>query len=386
MLKRFEDWIFGLTFQQIGTMVNNQPLSRRPRAYLPTGGLLIVLLLISGLNVEATSASPTRNRAFYPSTLTVSQLFLPSPTARSLDPLTTSQRNRDGGAPNNNRSLLDVVADIRGGDTNNLRGGVFGGDAAASAALPLLALTTIDYTSLIEGAYGWCGDLGAPSALVAGAVVATLYDNMHSGDLEMSDSDSRLVRFGKIVTRLLLLSAFAMETLSIFVTTVTGTMLLSLTVEQMSISDAVIHTPLEFLKENFEFEFLTARIMFLQGLLNWLAAIGLGHILPSPGDFASPTEVALNKFIACSMGTLIVLMVSFFNTHSTFYANYLAMLTRWFYVMMHGHVFGIGTWPPRPLSFVLVPSMLFSFYWGYRALWPTDAPPAGKNETTRRKA
>ena len=357
----------------------NQTLPRGPRAYLPTGGV-IVLLLISGLNVEAKSASAARNRAFFPSTTNASRL-LSSPTAASLGPLITSQRNRHG-APKN-RSLLDVVTDLRGGENNNLRG-VIGGDA--DRAIPLLALTTIDYASLIEGAYGWCGDLGAPAALVAGAVVATLYDNMHSGDLEMSDSDSRLVRVGKLVTRLLLLSAFAMETLSIFVTTVTGTMLLSLTAEQMSISDAVIHTPLEFLKENFEFEFLTARIMFLQGLLNWLAAIGLGHILPSPGDFASPTEVALNRFIACSMGTLIVLMISFFNTHSTFYANYLAMLGRWFYVMMHGHVFGIGTWPPRPLSLVLVLSMLVSFYWGYQALWPTDSPPAGKSEKTKRKA
>jgi len=31
---------------------------------------------------------------------------------------------------------------------------------------------------LIQGAYDWCVNLGAPSALVAGAVVATDYENM----------------------------------------------------------------------------------------------------------------------------------------------------------------------------------------------------------------
>jgi hypothetical protein len=245
-------------------------------------------------------------------------------------------------------SALDVTCQV----VSNLRGGGI--------------LTHEQYQEFIDGAYGWCCNLGAPSALVAGAVVATLYENMHSGDLEVVETDTRSVQAGKKVTRLLLLSAFALETLSIFVTTVTGTMLLSRTPDQMNLSDTIIHTPLDFLRENFEFEYLTARITFLQGLLNWLAAIGLAHILPSPGDVVTPSEVAVNHFIACSMGTLIVLMISFFNTHMTHYKNYGSMLARWVYVTLHGHFF--LDWPPRPLSFLLVPSLFGSLYWGYKTL------------------
>jgi hypothetical protein len=74
------------------------------------------------------------------------------------------------------------------------------------------------------GAYDWCVNLCAPSALVAGAVIATIYENIGSGALDIrADSDTRWVMFGKRITRLLLLSAFAFEVLSIFVTTVTGT-------------------------------------------------------------------------------------------------------------------------------------------------------------------
>jgi hypothetical protein len=264
----------------------------------------------------------------------------------------------------------------------NVRGGgggsVASAAAAATAASAASAAASVDYEHLIEGAYSWCCNLGAPSALVAGAVVATLYENMHSGDLELSERDSKWVQLGKKLTRLLLLSAFMMETLSIFVTTVTGTMLLSQTVDQMSLSNVVIETPLEFLKEHFEFEFLTARIMFLQGLLNWLAAIALGHLLPSnkEGDVDTPTEIALNRFIACSIGTLIVLMVSFYNNHATFYPNYSTIVARWIYVMMHGHVFGIGSWPPQPLSLVLIPSLAACLYWAYHALWPSEVVPS----------
>ena len=232
-----------------------------------------------------------------------------------------------------------------------------------------------DIEHLIDDAYSWCCSLGAPSALVAAAVVATIYENMHSGDLEIDKSDGPWVQLGKKLTRLLLLSAFALETLSIFVTTVTGTMLLSRKHDQMFITNKDVTTPLEFLKENFEFEYLTASITFLQGLMHWLAAIALGHVLPSPGDAPdTPTEAALNKFIAWGMGTLILLMISFFNNHISFYQHYGSMLMRWFYVTLHGHVFGIGTWPPRPMSLVLMTTLGASLYYGYMALTRSEVP------------
>lgn len=227
----------------------------------------------------------------------------------------------------------------------------------------------VDFAGMIEGSYDWCVNLGAPSALVAGAVVATLYENMHRGDLEvLPGQDSRLMRLGKQMTRLLLLSAFALEAVSIFVTTVTGTMLLSRTAEQMTLlHHDDIQTPLEFLRKNFEFEYLTARISFLQGLLNWLAAIGLEHCLPSPGD--SLHTISMNRFIACSMMTLIVLMLSFYNHHMTFYHNYLHMLGCWLSVLLSRFH---GNWPPSPLSLLLWPITAASIYFGYEALFKGD--------------
>lgn len=77
-----------------------------------------------------------------------------------------------------------------------------------------------DVGELAMGAYDWCGNLGAPSALVAGAVVATLYETMKSGDLVLDRDDTLIVALAKKLTRMLLMSAFALETVSIFVTTV----------------------------------------------------------------------------------------------------------------------------------------------------------------------
>jgi hypothetical protein len=140
-------------------------------------------------------------------------------------------------------------------------------------------------------------------------------------------------------------------------------------------SSAVIDTPLELLRENFEFEYLTAQITFLQGLLNWLAAIGLAHILPSSEVTAiSPPEDALNRFIACSLGTLILLMISFFNSHLTFYNNYPSMLIRWCDVTYHRFFGVISHSPTTPLSLVLFPLLLTSFYYGYKALSQIETP------------
>ena len=228
--------------------------------------------------------------------------------------------------------------------------------------------TSTEYETYVVEAYDWCCQLGAPSALVAGAVIATLYENMHRGDLQVLESDSSRVQLGKKLTRLLLLSAFLLEAISIFVTTVTGTMLLSLPVAEVQAHSVPVHSPLQFLRENYEFEYLTARITFLQGLLNWLAAIGLGHLFPKPDDALS--TIALNKFIACTMGTVIIMMVSFYNAHLRFYRNYLDMLLRWGVVTMQ-RFFGM-TGPKRPLLLLLWPIFGASVYYGYQALTITE--------------
>ena len=165
-----------------------------------------------------------------------------------------------------------------------------------SSAATVLSLRGGEVSEIAMAAYEWCVNLGNPSALVAGAVIATIYENISSGTLEIKKDDHPHVKFAKRLTRVLLLSAFALEVMSIFVTTVTGTMLMSKTEDAL---DAMVEvtkdtTPLSFLRHNFEFEYLTARITFLQGLLNWLMAIALGHLIP--GDESMETRL-LNKFV-----------------------------------------------------------------------------------------
>jgi hypothetical protein len=228
----------------------------------------------------------------------------------------------------------------------------------------VLVLRGGQVANLMESSYGWCMNLGAPAALVAGAVVATVYQNLENGDLNVEPEDSKLTKFSKKVTRFLLLSAFALEVMSIFVTTITGTMLLSRTVESMAsvavITDAT--TPMMFMRDNFEFEYLTSRITFLQGLLNWMAAIALGHWIPAKGE--SKATRKMNKFVASMLGTTIVLMLSFYNAHMTFYPNYWMMMTRWAVVTFERFLWN---WPPRPLAVVFVPCLLASLFFGYEA-------------------
>lgn len=92
------------------------------------------------------------------------------------------------------------------------------------------ALTTIRGGSAADlemagGAFDWCANLGAPAALVGGAVLATLAETRE--EMAPKRRDSQKQRLVKQVQRFLLLSAFALEIISIFATTVTGTMLLS---------------------------------------------------------------------------------------------------------------------------------------------------------------
>jgi hypothetical protein len=212
----------------------------------------------------------------------------------------------------------------------------------------------------IDLAYGWCVNLGAPAALVAGAVIATIYENIRGGDLEVKRGDTTYVKYAKKLTTFLLMTAFGLQIVSIFVTTVTGTMLLSGDAATLKTTST---TALGFLREHFEFEYLTSRITFLQGLLNWLGAVALEHTIPRKGEGKAAEK--MNRFVASSLLTLILLLVSFYNHHMTFYHNYSHMLSRWLKVSFVRYV---GQWPPRPLALLFVPTTLLSLYLGGRAL------------------
>lgn len=203
---------------------------------------------------------------------------------------------------------------------------------------------------------------------------------MRSGDLDISPQDNKKTRFGKKLCRLLLLSAFALEVMSIFVTTVTGTMLLSRPLEEMAHLVPVTETttPLGFLQDNFEFEYLTARITFLQGLLNWLAAIGLGYAIPTPEE--EPSTRAVNRFLGQSLLVSMILMLAFYNSHMNFYGNYAHMLCRYIKVTYFRFV---HRWPPRPLMVLFVPASVRALYLGFKAFQDYRADDEAARSTNR---
>lgn len=233
----------------------------------------------------------------------------------------------------------------------------------------LLVLRGGEVSDLVETAYDWSINLGAPAALVAGAVIATIYENRSSGDLDIYPGDNRLTKASKKLTRILLLSAFALEIMSIFVTTITGTSLLSLSAEKIATFAAVTDTtsPMMFMRDNFEFEYLTSRITFLQGLLNWMAGIALGIVIPVKGETKASRK--MNKFIGAMLATMITLMVAFYNAHLGFYTNYGNMLSRWGTVTFKRFLW---RWPPRPLAVVFVPCILASLFFGYEAFFQSE--------------
>lgn len=226
----------------------------------------------------------------------------------------------------------------------NLRGGGGGGNNAADA--------------FVDDAYDWCINLGAPAALIAGAVLATLYENIRGGTLELHKGDTTYIMIAKKTTHFLFLSAFALQIVAIFVTTVTGTLLRA---RDFSTVTTAANTALEFLRENFEFEYLTSRLSFLQGLLNWLAGVALEHTIPRKGEGQAAQK--MDQFVAVSLATLIVLLLSFYNLHLTFYDNYFKMSLRWFHVMT-GKFMGKF----RPMMLLYFPGIMLSLYKGILAL------------------
>lgn len=81
-----------------------------------------------------------------------------------------------------------------------------------------------DSTDVAFNAWEWTANIGAPAALVAGAVLVTLSETRE--DLAPRKKDKNWVRVAKQGMRFLLLTSFALEVVSIFVSTMTGSVLL----------------------------------------------------------------------------------------------------------------------------------------------------------------
>ena len=231
-----------------------------------------------------------------------------------------------------------------------------------STALNYGELRGVD-SQLLFDTWEWCANLGAPAALVAGAVLATMVESRSF--LEPKRADHKIVRFAKKATRFLLMTSFGLEVISIFVTTVTGTMLLSHGDALGALKSASYNSPMGFLMHNWEFEYLTSRICFLQGLFHWLASVALEQLIPKDGEGLAARH--MNRFTASALLTILVGMLSFLNRHMTFYKNYFGMWKHYSVV-----VFKQFVWPLRPLTILMAPMAIATLYFGYQAL---IAPP-----------
>lgn len=215
--------------------------------------------------------------------------------------------------------------------------------------------TVFDITDTISSGFDWTANLGAPAALIAGTVLATIYDKINNKTLfDAKKSDSKLVIFAKRLNTFLLLSAFILQLVSIFVTVVTGTMLLSITDVNPKM-DLSMTSPLGFLKNNFEFEYLTSRITFLQGLLNWLGSIALDFAVAD--ESGSKSLKKFNKTVSVVIGTVILMIVSFYNAHINFYPNYFSMFKHWSKILFQRY---LGHWPLRPMTYIIMPATIYS--------------------------
>ena len=232
-----------------------------------------------------------------------------------------------------------------------------------------LAGLLYDSTSTAFDAWEWTACLGAPAALVAGAVLVTLSETRE--DMAPRKTDKKWIRIVKQVTRFLLMSSFALEVVSIFVSTVTGTVLLSHG-EAAAKAAVGYSSPLGLLHHHHEFEYLTITVAFLQGLFHWLAAAALEIIIPKPGEGLSSKR--MNKCLASCLATLCFWILAFYNNHLTFYGDYFGMVRRVVCLFIKRY---LGNWPPRFMSFFYVPSFCMSLWYAWKAF---NTPPELDNE------
>jgi hypothetical protein len=140
--------------------------------------------------------------------------------------------------------------------------------------------------ALATEAYDWCINLGAPAALVAGAVIATIYEQNNSNKLAIRKNDQKWVQFAKKMSRLLLLSAFVLEIISIFVTTVTGTALLSYADRSDAVSLVVSKSSMGFLR----YDVFSARSQYE----NILGGLEIYHLYAHMKTLSHTSKISLS--------------------------------------------------------------------------------------------
>lgn len=220
--------------------------------------------------------------------------------------------------------------------------------------------------ALAGESFDWLSNLGAPAALVAGAIMATLVeqDDMLKTNERDTKAWARMIKRGAHV---LLITAFAMSLFSIFGTTVTGRMLKGLGDGHKT--DWVETTSaMAFMHTNLPFEFLICRFCFLQSMLNWMAGMAFIYIgnAPAQGGKASTKMMYFMGFLLLSV---VMLMVAFLNLHMSFYANYMGMVAHFAQVFLHQYFICATI---RPMAWVSLATFGTSLYYLVEAINAED--------------
>lgn len=238
-------------------------------------------------------------------------------------------------------------------------------EQSMSSALNAFSTKGIELSGLLydscataSSAWDWTANLGAPAALVAGAVLVTLSETREN--MIPRKDEKKVIQRLKQCCRILLLSSFALNVMCIFVGTVTGSVLLGHGEQITKAAMVGYNSPLALLRHHHEFEYLTIQISFLQGLLNWLTAVAIDLVITKDGETKSSRM--MNKCLASWIVSLMLWITAFYNNHLNFYSDYASMLRRYFVLFMQKYV---TYWPLRPMSFLYVPSLIASgvFTW-----------------------
>ena len=126
-------------------------------------------------------------------------------------------------------------------------------------------------------------------------------------------------------------------------------------------------------------EYVACRLFFLQGLLNWLGAIGLGLVRDDKDSKSLASTKAFKSSIGSCIFGIMVMIIAFYNHHLTFYNNYLHMVWRFFYLAFKRYYVN---WPPRSLPFVA----LLPFGYAVRRLYAAFAQPSSITAAEARKS
>jgi len=194
-------------------------------------------------------------------------------------------------------------------------------------------------TNAIAEAAGWMIGMRTPATLVAGSALSSFM--AFSGELACDKSDPFVVKALKRWCLVLLFSSFFFEVFVIFAGTVTSTWLLAVGDDDASkVSHTAVINPMAssvmgFLHRELEFEYVTIRLFFLQGLLCWLSGVAFKFLLPSFNPETPKADKELAKFYSRGLVALVLMMVHYFQRHQNFYKSYFHMCARFAVLLAH---------------------------------------------------